>query len=475
MSNRPLAASVLAATAVLAIVVGAAPAAFADAPVPPAAAATAAPTAPDQSVPVTPAAGDTSTVALATPSDSGAPATADTTDLTLDSYDQQSGRAVLAATGNAAADPGIAAAATSSVQPGRLIDSPPTAAAPHGALVAVTAVQPAGDGKVAVSTRPASLTELLGRVSAYGRTLIDPHNLKVEPLADDVNVAFTGQDGSGSANASAALHLNVHAKVPTPDRTSVELAGTLDLKPAVELDYQGATHGLLPEHTRIGFDLGAHANWHITAALHGAARPIRIPVAHLAGNETVMAGPLPIVITLGLTLTAEVGADGDVTFDAQQDLDGAWGFHAGYTKGRGWTGRTDPGTFTATPVRATIAGNASVRTGLIADGSVALYDAVGVKAGIEPYLRTQVNGSLTIDTSGAPPVVTGQAGLYAGLDVTGGLLVKLPGLGPFFEKNLSFPIYHNEWPLALPSLSGGGSAGGSGGAVSNESGSTPTG
>jgi hypothetical protein len=471
LSTRTITLSVLAASVALAVG-GLAPAASAaDSTT----ATTATQDASTGSLPVAVAPAATANVALATPSDSGAPAATADPGLTLDSYDQQSGRAVLAPSAAAASSPDAAAAATASVQPGQLIDSPPTTAAPNGALVKVTDVHPTDDGKVAVSTRPAALTELLGRITAAGRTVLDPHNIQVQPLAQDLNVSFTGDSGSGSGSASGTLELKAHASVPLPDQSwtdqsvtvaakpSVDVDGTIDLKPVVDLDYQGATFGLVPQHIKAGFDLGAHADWHVSAALHAGMTPVKVPLAKLAAHPVVMVGHLPVVVSLELTLTAEVGADGDVTIDTEQAVDGAWGIHAEYLNGSGWTTATDPGSTTVSPVSVRLSGNANVRAGLIADGGVFLYDTVGIKAGVEPYLRGAVNGTITADTAGAPPKIDGQAGLYGGLDVNGSLAARIPFLGSTFEKDLTLPLFHREWPIAQQRIGGGAPADQSGG------------
>ncbi|MFD5435705.1 hypothetical protein ACFWJ4_26615 [Kitasatospora sp. NPDC127067] len=453
MSIRTIALPALALSLLL-TVGGNAATASADAPTDPT--TTTAPALPTGDVPVSVAATGSQDVALATPSTSGAPATVYTPGLKLDSYDQQSGEAVLAS--GDAADPNAAAAsqAASSVQAGQLIDSPPTPAAQQGALVAVTAVRAAGDGKVAVSTRPATLSELLGRIKAYGRSAIDPHTIQVHPLVKDLKASFTGQNGDGNGSVSATLHLDANAPIALPGGASGKLDGSLDLTPVVDFSYQGAVDSILkPQKARVGFDLGAHANWHVNAELGASATPIKVPLATFTASPVLMVGQVPVVVTLNLTLTAQISADGKVTVDTQQDITGNWGVHADYTRDQGWTTATDPASTTVSPVRVRLAGTASVRTGLIADASVALYDTVGVKADIEPYLRSTVDGSLAIDSSGAPPVIEGQAALYGGIDVNGGLLVRIPFLGPLFEKDVTFPVLHREWPIVKQSISTG--------------------
>ncbi|MET8629260.1 hypothetical protein ABZW30_36935, partial [Kitasatospora sp. NPDC004669] len=128
---------------------------------------------------------------------------------------------------------------------------------------------------------------------------------------------------------------------------------------------------------------------------------------------------------------------------------GDWALHADYTKAGGWTSTTEPVKTSVSPVKASFEGHASVSAGLVAEGSVALYDTVGVKATVEPYLRAEVDGSVSIDSSGAGPTVHGKAGLYGGLDVDGAVLARIAIMGtPLIEKDIPFRLYHNEWPIA---------------------------
>ncbi|MGF1425008.1 hypothetical protein, partial [Kitasatospora sp. LaBMicrA B282] len=353
----------------------------------------------------------------------------------------------------ASASAAATAAATSAVQPGRLIDSPPTAAAPQGALLAITGVAPAGAGKVAVTTRPATISELLGQTWADIKSALDPHKIKVTPKLKDLKASYVPAPDGGAGSASAALELDADDTVPIPGGGSATLAGSVELDPSVMFSYHGA-HGILAaDQAKVGFDLGAHANWHLTAALTGSTGQVKIPIATLTATPTVMVGELPVVITLNLTVYAEVSADGTVTVDTTQSLDGDWGVHADYTRGAGWTNSTEPVSTKVSPVKASFTGTADVRSGLVADGSVALYDSVGVKATVEPYLRAAVNGSATIDSSSGKPVVQGSAGLYGGLDVNGAVLARIAILGtPPLEKDLPFKLYQNEWPIVTESL-----------------------
>ncbi|MEU3569820.1 hypothetical protein AB0E96_15525, partial [Kitasatospora sp. NPDC036755] len=334
-------------------------------------------------------------------------------------------------------------------RPGQLIDSPPTPAAPHGALVAVTGAQPAADGTVAVTTRPATLPELLGGTTTNLRSAVSPSTFQVRPQIGGVQVTTDLGAASGQGTVSGSLGLTADATVPLPDGGSARLAGSVSLHPAIDFSYQGGLGAIDPQQARVGFTLGAHADWHVSANLTANTGPVRIPLATYSASPVVMVGPLPVVINLAFTLSADVSADGTVTLDAQQAYDGQWGVHSDYVKGPGWTTTTDPGSSTVTPLRLDLKGSASAKAGLLAEGSIALYDTVGVKASIEPYLRAEVNGSIVLDGAGATPAVNGTATLYGGLDINGALMARLVILGtPVLSADLPFLAFHREWPLA---------------------------
>ncbi|MGW2255829.1 hypothetical protein ACWCXH_37655 [Kitasatospora sp. NPDC001660] len=389
--------------------------------------------------------------AASSPSPSGTPAVvAGAPDLKLDAYDKGTGKAVLAVadTGKGTPSPAATAAATAAVQVGQVIDSPPSAVAPHGALLAITDVKPAGGGKVAVSTRPASISELLGSAWANIKTALDPHKIQVTPKVKDLKASYVPKPDGGEGSASAVLQLDANATVPLPGGAKASLTGSLELDPSVMFSYQG-THGILaPEQAKVGFDLGARANWHLTAGLTGSTGQVKIPIATLTATPTVMVGTVPVVIVLNVTVYATAHADGTVSVDVTQEITGDWALHADYTKAGGWTSTTEPVKTSVSPVKASFEGRASVSAGLVAEGSVALYDTVGVKATVEPYLRADVDGSVSIDSSGGKPTVHGKAGLYGGLDVDGAVLARIAIMGtPLIEKDIPFKLYHNEWPI----------------------------
>ncbi|MEU9044316.1 MULTISPECIES: hypothetical protein [unclassified Kitasatospora] len=425
-------------------------AAPAAAPVPAPAPASSSPSSPSKAAAAAPA-----------PAPSGTPAVVTgTPDLKLAAYDQKSGKAVLAVvdSGKGTPSPAATAAVAAAVKPGQVIDSPPSAAAPNGALLAVTAVKPAAAGKVEVSTRPATISELLGQAWANVKTALDPHKIKVTPQLKDVKVSYVPRADGAAGSASAALKLDADDTIDLPGGAKAQLTGSIELDPSVTFSYQGG--GLLSlDQAKVGFDLGAHANWRVTAGLSKSISQVKIPIATLTSPYTVMVGEVPVVITVNVTVYAEVSADGTVTVDVAQAADGDWAVHADYTKAGGWTGTSEPIKTTISPVKASLDGKANVRSGLVADGSVALYDSVGVKATVEPYLKAAVDGAVTIDSSAGKPVVQGKAALSGGVEIDGAVLGRIAVFGtPLFEKDLPFKIYQHEWPIVTGAYSNAGPA-----------------
>ncbi|WP_030272606.1 hypothetical protein [Streptomyces sp. NRRL B-24484] len=419
--------------------------------------------------------------AVASPATSGKPAAGTGRTVALVAYDPASGRATLhtgntgstrgssttpggsRTTGaphspNATASASTSASASASAAPdtvrtGQLIASPPTPAAPRGALVAVTGVQKAEGDTVEVTTRPAEVAELLGATATEQHRAIDVHGIHVQPLVKDLKVGFTTRPGGGNGSASAQLSLDASTSVPLPGGAKADLAAGIRLDPSVDFSYDG--RGILKggiEKARVGFGLGAHADWKVDATLAASPNPLRVPLAKLSASPVLTVAGFPVVVNLDLTCYLTVGADGKLTVEAEQDLDGAWAVHADYAKGKGWTTAADPGTTTVGPVRAKLSGEGSLRTGLTAEASVGLYDTVGVAASIEPHLTSRVAGSVTLDTTGKPPHVEGSWTNTAGLDINGRLYAQIKILGtPLLKADLPLPAFHREWPL--PSLS----------------------
>ncbi|WP_406111950.1 hypothetical protein [Kitasatospora purpeofusca] len=345
------------------------------------------------------------TVAVGTPSADGHAATpAAATNLRLTAYDPATGTAVLSAPAAPAAPSAPASAASSdptpatsspsavpvltqAVQPGRLLASPPTDAAPQGALLAVTAVHPGSGSTLGVATRPATLPELLGAAEADGTVPVDPKAIKVTPLVKDVTATVGRENGTTRAEAAGTLEVDVKAPIPLPGGATAEATGELALHPTVRFAYHGAGAGT-PRTASIGFDLGARAHWKVTGDFSRAtAAPVRVPFAKLQASPVLAVAGLPVVVNLALTCYLEVGADGQVHVEAEQEATGTWAVRADWTGGgRGWTSAAEAPDTKVSPVRVRLDGRASVRATLGTEVSIGLYDAVGVEATVAPYL-----------------------------------------------------------------------------------------
>ncbi|MGW2251642.1 hypothetical protein ACWCXH_15780 [Kitasatospora sp. NPDC001660] len=406
--------------------------------------------------------------AIGTPGKDGGAVTATAKNLQLTAYDPTGGTAVLSAapgtaaptasptasssgspTASSSAAPSASPSAASAVQPGALIASPPTAAAPQGALVAVTAVQPGAGDSIKLATRPATLAELLGGTEADGKVAVDPHGIKVTPLVKDLKASIGADLGGVKADASGTLEVDVNAPIPLPEGASVAATGSLQLHPAVHFAYHGAAAGS-PRTASIGFDLGANAHWKVTGDLarNTGAAPVRLPFAKLQASPVLTVAGLPVVVNLGLTCYLEISADGQIHVEAEQEATGTWSVRADYTGGKGWAPLSDASDTKVSPVHLRLNGKAGVRAALGAEASIGLYDTVGVETTVAPYLSAKAEGSLTADVPGGTPQAQGSWSVVGGIDLNGALTAHLKVFGtPIIEGKLPLPAFHREWPL----------------------------
>jgi hypothetical protein len=331
---------------------------------------------------------------------------------------------------------------------GQLIASPPTAGAPHGFLASVTAVHPAANGTVAVDTKPADVSQLLGASDVQASAAVDGTSITVTPLIGTLQTTYTDWTGGAAGSATDSLGLSVDASVPIPGTSAAaSLSGSLVVAPTVDFSYDGAGIFTPPQQAHIGLDLGAQAHWKVGAAL-AAGTSMRVPLATLSANPVVTVAGFPVVINLSLELDLVVDASGQISISSEQTFDGDWSVGADYTASGGWTSDAPPATITVTPVSVTASGDATLTTGLAADARVGLYDTVGIEGTIEPYLRNVIDGSVTLDSAGDPPSGRGSWQLYGGIVLGGDLYAQLSILGtPILSGTLPFPGYSQEWLL----------------------------
>jgi hypothetical protein len=215
-----------------------------------------------------------------------------------------------------------------------------------------------------------------------------------------------------------------------------KLAGWVGLTP--KLVFSFATNK-----AEIGVGGSYSYGWQVHAALDNLAdtgeQPISLPLAEVHLSQTFWIGPVPVVIGVDLTYFYRVTAAGDLSIDTEQSTTGQFAFGAAYDAKKGWgplnrneattTGRTTP----------VVAGGGDLRATVGADLSVLLYDAAGVTGRMAPYVRGVVDAGYT------PP----RWGVYAGLDITASLSIRLKIFGiTILKADQPLPPIHTEWKVA---------------------------
>ncbi|WP_314177838.1 hypothetical protein [Streptomyces winkii] len=399
---------------------------------------------------------------ISRPSDGGGPGTLTDRAITLSSYDAAAGRAVLSL-GDRDGKKGGA-----DVRKGDLITSPPTKTAPAGALVKVREVR-SGDGPTTeVRTSRASLAEVFGGAKARGRIPVSPSAWKVHPLVEGLDVArgvAGGAAASGKAGREAgdktgdrardrSLRFDFDTELPmfkgkSGLKRETEVGGFLEMAPEVTFSYDGRGSDRPANATAsIGVEGDYKTGWRIKGPVATPRIAPRIPLAEIAAYPVIMVGPVPVVVSLKLTLVLEVRADGRMKADIEQAQGGTMKIGTRYAEASGWKsdshadGRRLPGG------RAEVAGDGQLRTMLGPEASIGLYDTVGVDAFFGPYLRATARHPDAATESGDRK--RGAWKLYRGVTLENSLFARLPfaiiGIRP--SKRLVFPVHTREWPVA---------------------------
>ncbi|KOY59336.1 MULTISPECIES: hypothetical protein [unclassified Streptomyces] len=391
--------------------------------------------------------------------------------LKVASYDQASGRAVIAkAPQGPAPKPTKSASPSSSpssspsptadkpVAVGDVIASAPAPGAPNGLLAKVTEVVGKTDSGTEVKTASTTLAAVLNDDKADGKVPVDPSTVTVEPLMKGVTFSWAKGPGVKFGPQSAKLplgnlRLDVNAAVDTapdaPASAGASVSGFVQLAPQVEFSYDGgASGGSGPR----GATLGMSGEWSSQWKLQGRAAastgaPKRIPFAKLHSAPVIQVGPVPVVVNLDLTCYVQVEADGRVTLDVQQDVKGDFKVGGSYALGKGWTPISESHV-KSTPVTATVAATGKVKGALGAEASVGLYGAVGVSADFAPYLRGEADAKASASSDGKTSL-SGAWALYGGFDLSGNLHLQLSLFGtPLFERKIPLGSLNREWALA---------------------------
>ncbi|RSS79105.1 hypothetical protein [Streptomyces sp. WAC06614] len=368
---------------------------------------------------------------------------------------QQGGSGSGRAPGSGTSAPGTGGA-DKAVAVGDVIASAPAPGAPDGLLAKVTEVLGTTDKGTEVKTASTTLSSVLKDDKADGKVPVDPSAVTVVPLMKGVSFSWAKSQGlrfgpEGAKLPLGNLRLDVDAPVETAPGTPVSagasVSGFVQLAPTLEFAYDGSGGG----GPRSAF-LGMSGDWSSQWSLKGHAAastgsPRRIPFAKLHTAPVIQVGPVPVVVTLDLTLYVQVEADGHVTLEVRQDVQGDFRVGGSYATGKGWS-PVSASTVRSTPVKAEVTAAGRVKSAIGAEASVGLYGTVGVSADFAPYLRGEADAKASASTDGKTSV-SGAWALYGGFDLSGNLQLQLSLFGtPVFERRIPLGSLNREWPLA---------------------------
>ncbi|GES28994.1 hypothetical protein AB0G60_05760 [Streptomyces angustmyceticus] len=413
------------------------------------------------------ASGPEGTAAVARPSD--APTrSGNSVSVQLSSYDAQRKQAELKPS------------AGKTVRTGDVIAAAPNRHAPSGALFKVGKVTGSRDGKVRVTTAPATLSELLGDQKVDQRAALQPGEISVRPLSSGVTVqkpgagsatesgapatpsGSPGATASGSPSPSASgssgvrtqlvpsgtrpapsssgsalspdarkalTTLRLGVKVPLPKgieatgKSPARLSGEVTFRP--ELIFQYEKRGglnLLPQRAAIGLGGSYAYGWQVHGKVRGTADTgqVAVPLAAVTGRHVFWVGPVPVVVSTEVTFTYRFTAGGRIVLDADQRTSGAFAVGAKYDRQGGWQPLHEARQQTrgAAP-RVEGAASATARVG--AHAQVFLYDTAGVGGDLSVHLT----GRAAAASGGGAPAWA----LSAGYDLKTELMLQLKIFG----------------------------------------------
>ncbi|MEU3778645.1 hypothetical protein AB0F11_36670 [Streptomyces sp. NPDC032472] len=389
--------------------------------------------------------------------------------LKVASYDQASGRAVIAkaspapsssssssSRSSASPTPSKSASADKPVAVGDVIASGPAPGAPNGLLAKVTEVVGKNDRGTEVKTAATPLSSVLKDDKANGKVAVDPASVTVEPLMKGVTFSWAKSQGvrfgpEGAKLPLGNLRLDVNAPIETapdaPVSAGASVSGFVQLAPTVEFSYDGSG-GSGPRSAFLGMSGDWSSQWSLKG--HAAATtgsPKRLPFAKLHSAPVIQVGPVPVVVNLDLTCYVQVEADGRVTLEVSQDVKGDFRVGGSYATGKGWT-PVSTSAVQSSPVKASVTATGRVKGALGAEASVGLYGAVGVTADFAPYVRGEADAKASASTDGKTSV-SGAWAVYGGFDLSGNLQLQLSLFGtPLFERRIPLGSLNREWPLA---------------------------
>ncbi|GFE13058.1 hypothetical protein Sgleb_11050 [Streptomyces glebosus] len=409
--------------------------------------------------------------AVARPSDAPSPS-GNSVSVQLSSYDAHRKQAELKPS------------AGKTVRSGDVVAAAPNRHAPSGALFKVRKVTGTHDGKVRVTTAPATLSELLGDQNVDQRTALRPGEISVKPLSSGVTVQKrpgadsggtatpSGEPGtpSGSPDATASgtpspsasdsagartqlvpsgtrpspassdstlppearkalttLRLGLNVPLPkgvqaTP-KSPARLSGEVSFRP--ELIFQYEKRGglnLLPQRAAIGLGGSYGYGWQVHGKVRGAADTgqVAVPIAAVTGRHVFWVGPVPVVVSTEVTFTYRFNADGRIVLDADQRTSGSFAVGAKYDRGNGWQPLHEARQQTK-GAAPRVEGAASATARIGARAEVFLYDTAGVGGDLSVHLT----GRAAAASGGGAPAWA----LSAGYDLKTELMLQLKIFG----------------------------------------------
>ncbi|WP_338676586.1 hypothetical protein V1460_29160 [Streptomyces sp. SCSIO 30461] len=414
------------------------------------------------------------------------------TALTVAAYDKSTGRAVISKPSKRSPDPSPSSPSSPSapsteptdgssdaptagpsdgpesdapVRSGDIIASAPAPGAPDGLLAEVIEVVNETEQGTEVRTKPTTLNAVLNDDKADGEVPVDPSTMDVEPLVEGVKFSWAKPDGitfgpNGAKLPLGSLRLDVGTSIATakdaPASAAASVAGFVQLSPQVEFSYDGSGNGKVGKSVPRGAFLGLSGDWDAQWRLKGRASgevKQRIPFAKLHADPVIQVGPVPVVVNLDLTCYIQVEADGRITLDVEQKVNGDFRVGGSYSRADGWK-PVSTSEVKGTPITAKVTAGGQAKAVLGAEASVGLYGLVGVSAEFAPYLRGEAAVTATASSDGKASIV-GNWALYGGFDLNGNLQLQLSIFGtPVFSKRVPLGSLHREWTL----VSGKGSA-----------------
>ncbi|WP_405497438.1 hypothetical protein [Streptomyces sp. NBC_00096] len=384
--------------------------------------------------------------------------------LKVASYDKATGRAVIStapqgATPATTATPAAPSGGSSSapgepVAVGDVIASAPAPGAPDGLLAKITEIGKKTGQGTEVKTAPTTLSAALNDDRADGKVPVDPASVTVEPLLKGVTFSWAKSQGvrfgpEGAKLPLGSLRVDVNVPIDTapdaPVSAGASVSGFVQLSPTVEFAYDGSG-GSGPRSAFLGMNGAWSSQWSLkghAAASTGA--PKRIPFAKLHSAPVIQVGPVPVVVTLDLTVYVQIEADGRVTLEVRQDVEGDFRVGGSYATGKGWS-PVGTSQVKSSPVTAEVTASGRVKSALGAEASVGLYGVVGVSADFAPYLRGEADAKASTANGKS---LSGAWSLYGGFDLSGNLQLQLQLFGtPLFERRIPLGTLNREWPLA---------------------------